>query len=256
MPSPQLTRRLLSSALTLWLRSQVERVEHLQVEIVGSDRQIWSGHIPDVSLQASEVVYSGLTLSDVRLVAKRIRVNLGQIVRGQPLRLLEVVPVQVEVVLSAVDLGRSLQSELGRQALADLFRQIFRQIGAALPGLPLIPQEALASLQFHQPQVMLGGDRLTISGMVQLNHLAAAGDMEMSVCLDTELTVLDGNRLCLTDCVVTTDRAATGEPVAHKAAIDKLVINLGTDIAIQSLTISANGMICCGQINVYTPAEP
>ncbi|MGF1498284.1 MAG: DUF2993 domain-containing protein [Elainellaceae cyanobacterium] len=252
MSSPQLTRHLLSSALTLWLRSQVEQVAHLQVEIVGGDRQIWSGHIPGVSLQASDVVYSGLALSDVRLSAGQIRVNLGQIVRGKPLRLLEVVPVELEVALLAVDLGRSLQSELGRQALADVFRLIL----AALPELLLLPQQSLESLQFCQPQVALRGDRVRICGIIRYsNPTASNGHSEIPVYLDTGLAVLDGHRLCLMQGVFTITESEASESGASQFELDKLVIDLGADVTIQTLTVAPEGITCRGQINVRPSAQ-
>jgi hypothetical protein len=73
---------VLSPALRLWLRSQVEQLEALQFNIIGGDRQILTGHIPGVSIAASGVVYQGLHLSKIQLEGTDIRVNLGQVIKG------------------------------------------------------------------------------------------------------------------------------------------------------------------------------
>jgi len=61
-------------------------------EDFGSDRQILHGTIPRVSILARHAVYQGLHLTQIQLVGEGIRTNLGQVL-GQPLRLLEPVPV-------------------------------------------------------------------------------------------------------------------------------------------------------------------
>ncbi|PSB25836.1 DUF2993 domain-containing protein, partial [filamentous cyanobacterium Phorm 46] len=48
---------VLSPAVQLWLRSQVQQVDELKVKIEGSDRQILSGTIPKVTAAARGAVY-------------------------------------------------------------------------------------------------------------------------------------------------------------------------------------------------------
>ena len=77
----------LSTAVRLWLRSQLEAVEDLQVQIEVRSRQAIAGRIPTVAVAAREAIYQGLYLRQVSLVAKDIQVNLSQILKGQPLRI-------------------------------------------------------------------------------------------------------------------------------------------------------------------------
>ncbi|NJO19656.1 MAG: DUF2993 domain-containing protein [Spirulinaceae cyanobacterium RM2_2_10] len=112
--------RLLESAVQLWLRTQVERIDELQVAIAGRNRQILQGYIPEVALAARTAIYQGLHLERAALTGQNIRINLGQILRGQPLRLLEPITASGELFLTAANLQASLASPLLRQALTDL----------------------------------------------------------------------------------------------------------------------------------------
>ena len=104
--------RILPAAVRLWLRSQVEQVEHLSVVLEGRDRDIISGYLPGVSVSAMRTIYRGIHIGELRLSAQDIRINVGQVVRGKPLRLMQIFPVIGEVALSAADLNASLGSAL------------------------------------------------------------------------------------------------------------------------------------------------
>jgi LmeA-like phospholipid-binding len=125
-PAKGLISRVLAPAIQLWLKSQVEQVEHLQVGIQARDRQILSGTIPQITLLAQKVIYQGLHLSDVDLTGRNIRVNLGQVIQGKPLQLLEPIAVNGMVILLEADLNASLAAPLLADAiklfLLDLLR--------------------------------------------------------------------------------------------------------------------------------------
>jgi hypothetical protein len=114
--------KVLSSAVRVWLRSQVESVEDLQFQIGGSNRQILTGHIPKVAIAARQAVYQGLHLSQVDVVGEAIRINLGQVLKGKPLQLLDIVPIQGDIELTQADLNASLSSPLLRGGITDFFR--------------------------------------------------------------------------------------------------------------------------------------
>lgn len=80
---------VLSPAIKLYLRSQVDQVEGLEIKIKGGDSQILRGHIPEVSLMAQRAIYQGLFLSQVQVTGENIKINLGQVLKGKALRLLE-----------------------------------------------------------------------------------------------------------------------------------------------------------------------
>ena len=77
--------RLLGAAVRFWLRTQMDRVEELDVTVGGSTRELLSGCLPGVTVRATGVVYQGLALQDAAIAASQIRVNLSQVLRGKPL---------------------------------------------------------------------------------------------------------------------------------------------------------------------------
>ena len=116
--------QLLSPALKLFLRSQVERVSHLEVKISGSDRSFLKGNIPGVSISANQAVYQGLHIAQIQLVGEDIRTNLRSILKGEPLRLVEPVIVSGELLLEETGLNASLHSTLLSNALTELLQML------------------------------------------------------------------------------------------------------------------------------------
>jgi hypothetical protein len=79
-PNPNNSRvriitKVLTSAIKLWLRSQLNQVSHLEVQIEASDRQLLSGYIPGVSISASNAVYQGLRVTQIELEVEKIQLN-------------------------------------------------------------------------------------------------------------------------------------------------------------------------------------
>jgi hypothetical protein len=118
--------RVLPPAIRLWLSTQLEHVENLRFEIQGRDREILSGHIPEIALSAQKAIYQGIHLSQATVTASAIRVNLGQVMRRKPLRLLAPFPISGAVELTEADFNDSLQSPLLGEGLYD-FLQLLAQ---------------------------------------------------------------------------------------------------------------------------------
>jgi LmeA-like phospholipid-binding len=108
---------VLCPLIKLWLRSQVEAVENLEVKIQGANRQILQGQVPQAEVCGQGIVYQGLSLSNIDLVASGINLNIPQILKGQPLKLLEPIKVQLNLILEPPDLDRCLSSSLVTEAL-------------------------------------------------------------------------------------------------------------------------------------------
>ena len=114
-PNPNNSRvriitKVLTSAIKLWLRSQLNQVSHLEVQIEASDRQLLSGYIPGVSISASNAVYQGLRVTQIELEVEKIQLNVAAILKGQPLQLSAIVPVVGKLIITAQDLNNSLFS--------------------------------------------------------------------------------------------------------------------------------------------------
>jgi hypothetical protein len=235
-PRSRLISRVLTSALRLWLRSQVEQVEALHIEIQAGDRQILTGYLPEVSIAAENAVYKGLHLSRVRLRGTNIRVNLGQVLRGKPLRLLAIVPVEGEVLLRQADLNASLQAPLLANAVREFLVDLLRSGGTDLVDA------ADASLNLQHLQVLLG-QPLTLSA----DLVSVSGRITPFV-IRTGLRAIDGHKLQLAAPQwLPHAQAKRGLPLAD---LDGFAIDLGSDVDVHQLQIEDGQITCQGRINV------
>ena len=114
---PSIVSSVLCPLIKLWLRSQVEAVEDLEVKIQGANRQILQGQVPQAEVCGQGIVYQGLSLSNINLVAAGINLNIPQILQGQPLKLLEPIKVQLDLILEPQDLKQCLSSSIVTEAL-------------------------------------------------------------------------------------------------------------------------------------------
>jgi len=112
---------LMLPLIKIWLRSQVESLDTLEIEIKGRDGQILKGLIPSATVMASGVIYQGLHLSDLCLTASEIYLNTPQVLRGEALKLLQPIQVNLELNLTPSDLKYCLQSTLLTTAIGTSF---------------------------------------------------------------------------------------------------------------------------------------
>lgn len=231
---------VLSPAIRLWLRSQVQQAEALQVEITGSDRQLLSGYIPAVTLAAHQIIYQGLHLSQMQVQGGNIRINLGQVLRGKPLRLLEVVPVAVELLLTEADLNASLRSDLLRAGIADLLTKLF-QAQHSLP-LPVVPTSS-DQVQIRQSQITIVSGRVTLAASVIITNHAP-----MTIILQAGIEMVEGRKLCLVNpCLLDSFQDTQGRAITE---LHGFYIDLGPDVNIHTLALRNHDLVCHGCINV------
>jgi hypothetical protein len=116
-----LIARLLSSVIRLWLKSQISTTDNLNIKIIGKEQQILQGSIPEVFISATNLVYQKLHFSEIELIGSKIKFNLTQILKRQPLQLLEPIVVNLKVIIQEKDLQNSLASALLATGLNDLW---------------------------------------------------------------------------------------------------------------------------------------
>lgn len=217
--------------MRLWLRSQVEQVKDLQVTVEAGDRQILAGQIRRVSVSAQQAVYQGLHLSQVHLVGNNICLNLPQVLRGQPVRVLEAIPVEVELLLQATDLNASLQAPLLVTAISDFLRLLLQAGGLT---------EATSAVQLHPQQISIDPGQFTLGAKFVPIHgdpstlILQAGLKLESVHvlrLDQPQWSFNHGELPLED-------------------LDGFKLDLGSEVAIQELSLQTDQLICRGQIIV------
>jgi LmeA-like phospholipid-binding len=230
--------RVLSPAMRLWLRAQVEQVKELHVHIEGGDRQILSGHIPRVYVSASNVIYQGLHLSQLQLVGTGIRLNLGQVLKGKPLRLLDKIPIQAELMLLEADLNASLQASLLTNAVTELLEKFLRS-NCSLSILELDYRAA----HLQDVQILITPGCLTLS-IPPLSTNRQAGPL----IIRTGLNLVSPYKLCLDY-----PQQLPHLYAEHGVALPNLqgfTIDLGTDVDLWQLTLEDKHIVCSGRINV------
>jgi hypothetical protein len=229
-PNPNNSRvriitKVLTSAIKLWLRSQLNQVSHLEVHIEASDRQLLSGYIPGVSISASNAVYQGLRVTQIELEAEKIQLNVAAILKGQPLQLSAIVPVVGKLIITAQDLNNSLSSPLLLTAIND----------------GLIPLLAEYSLNYP----FITWEKITLDNQVLILHGIPISETEgafFNIHLGLEL--LNGQELQLTQVQVKTDQEVLLERNSP------YMINLGTDVDIEKISLLPEQLTCYGRINI------
>jgi hypothetical protein len=217
---------ILSPACRAWLRSQVSQVDDLEVDIRGGSRQILGGTIPQVNVVAVGAIYQGLALGAIDLVATNIRINLPQVIKGQPLKLLEPIAVTAGVKFSEQDLQTSLAAPLLAQAVTDLLNQI---LAANSPQVHwLIDWQQLKI----SPQTLFLQGNLTLDGKTAPIEISMGIDIQAGHILQLDPLKIDcGLNLPGSD-------------------ISRHLIDLGADVNITQLQLLAGELICKGQIQV------
>jgi hypothetical protein len=228
-----LISKVLASAVTLWLKSQVESAEQLTVEINAGDRNILSGEIPEVQITAQNVIYQGIHLTSLTLTARDIATNLPQVLRGKPLKLKEAIPIAAQACLSDQDLNASLDAPLLepviRAFLADLLRSAEIETDPA----------ALHNFQSH-----LAPEQLTLSAQIPTR----SGETQ-EVALRTQIHLTAPNQLTLNQVQwLTHARAKRGLPLTD---LEGYSFDLGPDTEISYLAIASDQLKVEGNFKAY-----
>ncbi len=224
--SSRIISKVLSPAIKLWLRSQVEKIENLQFNIEGSDRQIIGGTIPAVFLAANKAIYQGIHLGEVKLTATGININIGQVLKGKPLRLLEPIKVTGEIVLEETDFNASLQAPLLGNAVSDFL-------------IPLLKIDTIENLTLQNPQVAIEVDRLILTAT-----LVSDNNENYPLILRTGLQLASNHELKFDK-----PELETAEKIKSNL-VDGLQVDLGTEVDIEELTLNNGRLMCQGSINV------
>ena len=223
-----LVSRILPPAIRLWLHAQLDHLEGLDFRIEGRDLQILSGYLPQVSLSASQAVYQGLRVSRAEVRAEEIYLNLGQVIRGKALRLLQPFPVRGLVDLTREALRASLQAPLLAQGLGE----VLGQLGQSLP-----PASAVRDLT-------LGEGWLGVTW----------GDLEapdQQLRLRTGLGMREQRWLALDQPTVTTGQPGQWSP---PQVLADLTLDLGPATAIDQFSVTPDHIEIGGMVRVIPAA--
>jgi hypothetical protein len=243
--SPKQSRiisKILAPAIRLWLRSQADSIHALELEIEAGDREILAGRVARVSVAAERAVYRGLHLSQVVLAAEMIQINLGEVFKGKPLKLLAIVPVAGEVLLHQSDLQVSCQSALMQTAVAELLQRLLPIAAAEMPS-ELGAGRQISREELHDLQIDLGQNNLTLRAA-----LLTTDGASFPLVIRTGLQLASAQQLQFKQPeLLPHPQASQGQPLS---LLDNFVIDLGEEVQLKTLVLSPERMICQGQINV------
>jgi len=124
---------ILTPALKVWLNSQLETVQGLQLHLTSSDQQLLRGIIPQIFLESDFAIYQGLQFDRISLTAEKICVNVSSVFKGQPLQLLNPIPLSGKIRMTKTHLNHSLASPLLQSGVKDLLSLLLKT--DAIPAL-------------------------------------------------------------------------------------------------------------------------
>lgn len=226
----QLISVVLSKAIEFGLRSQLQKVETLDVSLSGRNLAFFKGQIPHVKLFACKAVYQGLHFTQMHIEGLGIRINLGQVLKGKPLRLLEPIPVTCRLILDDQDLNASLSSPLLISGLNDVL----------LPGLRAsqfqFSSHPLEGLQVHTLKIL--------KNSLHLNGKFLTSQESIPFSLETCLELLNLHTFCLTHSKLKVSDFK--QPIC----LEQLTWDLGSEVQIQMLKLEAGQLNLQGQIQI------
>ena len=225
--------KVISTAVKLFLRSQVTQIEDLQLKITGRNRQIIQGCIPEVFLFCRHAVYRGLHLRQIELKAVNIGFNIKEVLKRKPLQLVEPISVDITLLLEAGDLQASLPSVLLSGGLKDFLYSLLSAKGIENP------QEKLADYQIDWQTITLAEQKINLTGILK--------DSTSEV---TQLKIAAGITLANPHTLALSPLEIVTIPPLPLDNCDRLEIDLGKSVAIAQLAVEDEKLLCAGQITV------
>ncbi len=183
--------QLLASGLQLWVRQQCDAIESLDIQLEGSALGLLRGKLAGVRLMARRVSYQQLELELVQLTSSPIEVNIGKLLKGQPLQLQHPFTIRGQVGFTAEGLTQSISKPQWR-GLADHLGEMLLGIS---PVVELrISQDKLifaAKAAGEVTLVELETHLDTNDGAVVIN--ASEGKLQVELPMDPGITIERAN---------------------------------------------------------------
>ncbi|BAQ63684.1 DUF2993 domain-containing protein [Geminocystis sp. NIES-3709] len=231
----EIITRFLTPAIKFWLRSQLETVEDLKMEIHAGDKQILTGKINQVSLETTKAIYQGIHVSKASVNTENIAVNLGGILRGKPLKLLQPIFVNGEVILTDNDLQTSLESSLLHQGLIDLVHLLLEHQEI------LNYENILAQYKFFWNNITLKDDKFILTAV-----LTNSIEENFNLTITSSLT-LKNDRILLFNPI-----KIIGIPEIKNIIITEFEVDLGNDVSLEKLILTSQNLSCIGKLKVIS----
>ena len=224
----QFVSALINPLVANWIKSEVDSVDNLDVKISGADNELLGGRIARAEVSGDNLVYEDFYFSRVELSGQDIRLTVEEALNGGSLSLVEPIPVDAFMRLTEEDLNRAIH--------APLIQSQFSETDVEAPfsnGEPV-------AFQLSEPEVSILDGRLKIDALMNVDGAS------VPVALITGLLPQNGTQLQLVNPVWLGDDGSQ-TPIA---GLDGVAIELGPDVAIDSLQLVAGELIYNGTVTI------
>ena len=228
-------------AVKFWLQTQLDEIGQLAFDIQATDRQVLSGKIPGIALSAQQAVYQGVRITDVAVQASGIEINIGQVLRGKPLRLKQAFPIEGQAAFDGESLGASSTDSVLAEGLLDFWQTLLARADIAAEVATHYGAD-IAALQ--DPQLTQHQSRIEIVETDLVLHLLRQDRPEIT--LKGWVDIDQGHILRLT----TAQWCLPSGAEVHSAALSGFGWNLGEHTDLRSLTIQNEQLTCQCRIMV------
>ena len=242
--SPQGSRlisRALPMAVKFWLQTQLDEIEDLAFEIQATDRQVLSGHIPGIALFAQQAVYQGVRITDINVHASNIKIDIGQVLRGKPLRLQQAFPIEGQVAFDVDALEASSTESILADGLLDFWQTLLAKENVAAEVATHYGSDIAA---LNDPHLSEYQSKMQTLGTDLVLHLVRNGQSEIG--LKGWLDVDHGHILRLT----TAQWCLSSGAHVRSDALSDFCWNLGEHTNLQSLKVLNDQLTCQCRIMV------
>jgi hypothetical protein len=226
----QVVTNLIAPLMQLWVRSQVEQVDDLRVNVAGADPQVLNGQIDRVELSGTNLQYRGVTARSLSLRGNDIRLDTRQALAGGGLRLLKDLRAGASLRMSEADVNNYLASP----AFQEQIRNLTVRLPAELSG-DRAPREV--PLELREPRARLLKDRLELAAVVRI-----ANGEPAPLRLSTGVAVAGPHQLRLVDPRLL-DNENNSFPIA---SLDGRLIQLGEELTLTQVSVLPNLLVLEG----------
>lgn len=221
-PNSYLLTKILTPALQVWLHSQLDIVKGLHLQINSSDRQLWHGTIPKLLLNSEFAMYQGLRFDQVSVTAEQIKINIMQLLKGQPLNLLKPVPLWGTIQISQPNLSASLDSSLLQSGLKDFL--------SLLLNAQTIPSIEWNQIRLDHQQFILEGKQLD--------------SCQTPIIIQADVNLKTPKQLLITP------RQMEGLTLQHLEQ-SAVTLDLGSSVHIKQLTVQEKAVFLQGGLTIF-----
>ena len=229
-PKVRIITKVLASAIKFWLKTQLSQASNLQLDIQASDRQLLSGSIPQVLIAANNAVYQSLHITQLQVWAENIQVNISSVLKGKPLKLLEIVPVFANLIVDQQAINHSLSSPFLTTALNELLNT-------------LLPENSANFKSVAWEKITIDNNKLSVYGRLTGNAT------NTSLIIDFGLQLLNGQTLQLTPIKIIEVNQHNQENIIINQDSPH-IIHLGTDVDVTEIMINSQQIVCNTRINI------